>query len=167
MYTSHVRDVLSKDLSLNIDISQNICTYLHDNKGEYVHLSLFIGNYVVIVLIQSTWHLIRLYVAPEPKWVGHPCHRPNRQTALDVLRDKPVQTSQTIIHQTSGKRQIKPFILFNFFFFTENNPLQNLSSCVSRPVAASPPPHLCYDDPYHRTSPTSLHLSQNRHSDTR
>lgn len=36
-------------------------------------LLLFIGNYVIIVLVRPTWHLIRLYMAHEPKWFWHPC----------------------------------------------------------------------------------------------
>lgn len=42
--------------------------FIAQNKGENIDL-LFIGNFVSVVLVQPTWHLIRLYVAPEPEWV--------------------------------------------------------------------------------------------------
>lgn len=34
-------------------------------KGENMDLLLFIGNYTMMALVRFTWHLIRLYVAPE------------------------------------------------------------------------------------------------------
>lgn len=47
-----------KDLS-------NVCFCMKTKEKEQDFL-LFICNYVIIVLVQTTWHLTRLYVTPEP-----------------------------------------------------------------------------------------------------
>lgn len=36
-------------------------------KAKNTGILWFIGNYVIIVLVQPAWHLIRLYASPEPK----------------------------------------------------------------------------------------------------
>lgn len=44
-------------------------------KGENIDLLLYIDNSAMILLVQPTWHLNRLYVAPELKWAWHPLEK--------------------------------------------------------------------------------------------
>lgn len=60
-------------------------------------LLLFIGNYVMIVLLWHTWHLIKLH---EPKWVWHPCFIGYYTFKQQRLTQSPLKTSSFMFQVT-------------------------------------------------------------------